>query len=74
MVKKWKAGSSDPLNGRPIPRYIVHGGPELAKARGLRESQCSLNHDEPPTSEEHRKNREAMWARWVEAGAEHVYP
>ncbi|WDL80829.1 hypothetical protein IU367_12030 [Aeromonas bestiarum] len=67
-----KPGELD-VNGYPIPRYIVHGGPELAKLRGLPDSECQF-FDELPNSEEHRKNQDAMWARWVNAGAEHIYP
>lgn len=67
-----KPGDLD-VNGRPIPWYIVHGGPELAEELGLPTSQCQY-FDEPPTSDEHRRNLEAMWERWVEAGAKHVYP
>lgn len=70
--QKPKPGSVD-VNGFVIPRYIVHGSPEVAKAKGLDPSQCQYIED-PVTSEEHRKNREAMFARWLEAGAEHVYP
>lgn len=69
----WRYGLKDEKNGKPIPRYIVHGGPELSVARGLDSNIC-LYFDEPPTSDEHRKNLEAMWARWVDSGAEHVYP
>lgn len=61
------------MNGYAIPRYIVHGGPEVAEAKGLDSSQCQYIM-EPVTSEEHRKNREAMFARWLNAGARHVYP
>ena len=61
------------MNGRPIPKYIVHGGPELAQSRKLPTSQCQYFYEQP-TSEEHRRNRDAMWERWVQAGAEHVYP
>ena len=71
-TKLWKPGSVD-INGKPIPRYIVHGGPELSDARGLDDRICQYFVD-PPTSDAHRKNREAMWERWVRAGAEHVYP
>jgi hypothetical protein len=67
-----KPGDID-LNGYPIPKYIIHGGPELAKKLKLPSSQCQF-FDEPPNSDEHHKNREAMWARWVQAGAQHVYP
>jgi hypothetical protein len=28
---------------------------------------------DPPSSEEHRRNREAMFKRWEAAGAIHVY-
>lgn len=69
---KKKPGDSD-VNGYAIPKYIVHGGPELAKRLGLPSSQCQY-FNEPPSSEEHRKRRDAMWERWVQAGAEHVYP
>ena len=65
-------GSVD-VNGYAIPRYIVHGGPAVAEAKGLNASQCQYIMD-PVTSEEHRKNRDAMFARWEKAGAEHVYP
>lgn len=68
----WKPYTRD-ANGKPVPHYIVHGGPELSRARGLPSSECNY-FDSPPTSEEHRRNREAMWDRWVAAGAEHVYP
>lgn len=67
-----KPGDLD-VNGYPIPVYIVHGGPELAKRLSLPSSQCQY-FDEPPHSDEHRKNREAMWERWVKAGAKHIYP
>ncbi len=67
-----KPGDRD-VNGYAIPKYIVHGGPELAAEKGLPSSQCQY-FDEEPKSEEHRKNRDAMWERWVKAGAEHVYP
>jgi hypothetical protein len=79
MVKREKTESKKPtpgsadVNGYAIPRYIVHGGPEVAEAKGLDTSQCQFIMD-PVTSEEHRKNRDAMFARWEEAGAEHVYP
>lgn len=68
----WRYGLKDEKNGKPIPRYIVHGGPALSDARGLDDSICQY-FDEPPTSDEHRRNLEAMWARWVAVGAEHVY-
>lgn len=68
----WKPGIVD-VNGKPIPRYIVHGGPDLAADKKLPTSQCQF-FDEPPRSEDHRRNLDAMWARWVKAGAEHVYP
>ena len=67
-----KPGDLD-VNGRPIPRHIIHGGPKLAEQRNLPDSKCQF-FDEPPDSEEHRMEREAMWARWVKAGAEHIYP
>lgn len=70
--RKKRPGDKD-VNGKPIPRYIVHGGPDLARERGLPPSECQY-FDEEPNSEEHRKNRDAMWQRWVDAGAEHVYP
>ena len=60
-------------NGYAIPRYIVHGGPELAERLGLPSAECQF-FDEQTRSEEHRLNRDAMWARWVQVGAEHVYP
>lgn len=69
---KYKPGSVDE-NGYAIPRYNVHGGPEVAEAKGLDENQCQYITD-PVRSEVHRKNRDAMFARWVKAGAEHVYP
>lgn len=69
--QKLKPGSVD-VNGYAIPKYIVHGGPEVAKAQGLDLSQCQFIM-ESVTSEGHRKRREAMFARWVEAGAQHVY-
>ncbi len=69
----WRNGLRDEKNGKPIPRYIVHGGPELSAALGLASKICQY-FNEPPTSDEHRRNLEAMWARWVAAGAEHVYP
>jgi hypothetical protein len=67
-----KPGDRD-VNGYSIPKYIVHGGPEVAKRLGLPGSQCQYFEDQP-SSEEHRKRRDAMWERWLEAGAEHVYP
>jgi hypothetical protein len=67
-----KPGDKD-INGFAIPRYIVHGGPELAKKLGLPSAECQY-FVEQPRSEEHRRNRDAMWVRWVQAGAEHVYP
>ncbi len=70
--RKPKPGSVD-VNGFVIPRYIVHGGPDVARAKGLDLSQCQYIED-PVTSEEHRRNREAMFARWEQAGAEHIYP
>lgn len=70
--RKPEPGSRD-VNGYAIPRYIVHGGPEVSRAKGLNTNECQYIMD-PVTSEEHRKNREAMFARWEEAGAEHVYP
>ncbi|MBF4245723.1 hypothetical protein EA004_11810 [Vibrio anguillarum] len=76
-MNKKPAQSKEPgdldVNGHPIPRYIIHGGPELAKQLNLPASECQF-FDEPPHSEEHRKNRKAMWARWIKAGAEHIYP
>lgn len=72
VVPKKKPGDRD-VNGYAIPKYIVHGGPELAKKLGLPSSQCQY-FTEAPSSEEHRRRRDAMWERWVEAGAEHVYP
>lgn len=65
--------SSVDVNGFAIPKYIVHGGPEVADAKGLDHSLCQYIQN-PVTSEEHRKNREAMFKRWEEAGAEHIYP
>jgi hypothetical protein len=70
--QKYQPGSTD-INGKAIPRYIIHGGPEVAEAKGIKTSECQFI-DSPVTSEEHRKNREAMFERWVAAGAEHVYP
>ena len=68
----WRPGLLD-VNGKPIPKYIVHGGPELAALKGLDRSVCQYIMD-PPTSDEHRRNREAMFKRWEAAGATHVYP
>jgi hypothetical protein len=70
--RRKKPGDRD-VNGYAIPKYIVHGGPELAERLGLPGSQCQF-FDEQPSSDEHRRRRDAMWERWVEAGAEHVYP
>jgi hypothetical protein len=67
-----KPGDGD-VNGYAIPRYIIHGGPELARRKGLPTSECQF-FDEAPSSDEHRRKREAMWERWVQAGAEHIYP
>jgi len=67
-----KPGDSD-VNGYAIPKYIIHGCPELARKLGHPISQCQF-FDEQPNSDEHRRNRDAMWERWVKAGAEHVYP
>ena len=72
VKQSWRPGLKD-VNGHPIPRYIVHGEPEIARAKGLKTGECQFITD-PVTSEEHRKNREAMFKRWEEAGAEHVYP
>lgn len=71
-TKNPKPGSTD-INGYAIPRYIVHGGPEVAKAKGLKSRECQFIMD-PVSSEEHRKNREAMFKRWEDAGAVHIYP
>ena len=60
------------MNGYAIPKYIVHGGPELADKMGLDRSICQYIRD-PPSSEEHQRNREAMFKRWEAAGAVHVY-
>lgn len=59
-------------NGHPIPHYIVHGDTDLAKANGLDLGLCQFIR-EPAKSEEHRKNREALFAEWEAAGAQHVY-
>jgi hypothetical protein len=67
-----KPGDTD-VNGFAIPKYIVHGGPGVAVEKGLSGSECQY-FDEQPKSEEHRRNTETMWERWVHAGAEHVYP
>jgi hypothetical protein len=79
MVKRGKTKTQTPkpgsidINGYVIPRYIVHGGPEIAQAKGLKASECQFIMD-PVASEEHRKNRDAMLKRWEDAGAEHIYP
>jgi hypothetical protein len=71
MTRTWRPGTLD-VNGGPIPKYIVHGGPELAHKKGLDRSQC-LYFPDQPSSDEHRRNRDEMWERWVKAGAEHIY-
>jgi RNase adaptor protein for sRNA GlmZ degradation len=72
MPKSTKRPGMLDVNGKPIPKYIVHGGPELADIKGLDHSMCQYIMD-PPSSEEHRRNREAMFKRWEAAGAIHVY-
>ncbi|MGN5108718.1 hypothetical protein ACTG18_10750 [Aeromonas hydrophila] len=67
-----KPGDLD-VNGYPIPKYIVHGGPELAEQHDLPNSECQF-FNELPNSEDHRKKQNAMWKRWVKAGAIHIYP
>jgi hypothetical protein len=72
MINTWRPHIRD-VNGQPIPRYIVHGGPALSHERGLESSKCQY-FDDPPTSDDHRRRRDAMWERWVTTDAEHIYP
>lgn len=68
-----KPGDVD-VNGYAIPAYIVHGGPDLARSKGLPLSECQFfGEDVEPQTAAHRRNRDAMWKRWVKAGALHVY-
>ena len=67
-----KPGDLD-INGHPIPKYIVHGGPALSEKMGLPSSKC-IYVDNQPVSEEHRRNHDKMLERYEKAGAEHIYP
>lgn len=73
MEKSKKRPGMRDVNGYAIPKYIVHGGPELADSMGLEKSMCQYIMD-TPSSKEHQRNREAMFKRWEDAGAVHIYP